>query len=154
MTSRLKRNSIVLGSAIALIGAWEGLRTVAYRDPIGIPTICFGETRNVKMGDVKTKDECRKMLGDRLLEFERGMRACLKDPDKVPDGAYVAALSLSYNIGTAAFCKSSVRKFLDAGSIGAACDALLRFVKAGGITFPGLVNRRKAEREICLNGVK
>lgn len=152
--SRLKRGLAVTGAAIALIGAWEGLRTVAYRDPIGIPTICFGETRNVKMGDVKTKDECRRMLGDRLLEFERGMRACLKAPDKVPDGPYVAALSLSYNIGTAAFCRSSVRAHLDAGNIRAACDALLRFVKAGGMTLPGLVNRRKAEREVCLNGVK
>lgn len=153
MASRLKKGGTVAAAAIAMVGAFEGLRTYAYRDPVGIPTICFGETRGVKMGDKATVAECKEMLGKRLVEFEAGMRACLKDPDNVPDGAYVAALSLSYNIGTAAFCKSSVRKFLDSGSIGAACDALLRFTKARGITLPGLVNRRKAEREICIKGL-
>lgn len=154
MTSRLKRNSAIAAAAVALIGGFEGLRTVAYRDPIGIPTICFGETRNVKMGDVKTKAECQQMLNGRLQEFERDMRACLKNPDKVPDGPYIASLSLTYNIGASAFCRSSVRQFLDAGKIRDACDAFLRFTKAGGMTLPGLVKRRQAEREVCMNGVK
>lgn len=40
----------------------EGLSTSAYRDPIGIPTVCVGETRGVKMGDRYTREECLEML--------------------------------------------------------------------------------------------
>lgn len=152
--SRLKGAAAVMAASIALVGAWEGLRTKAYRDVVGIPTVCFGETRGVKMGDEYTVDECKAMLGVGLLEFEAGMRACLKDPDKLPDGAYVAFLSASYNIGTKAFCGSSMARLANAGNLPAACDALLRWNKAGGRVVKGLTNRRKEERRICREGLE
>jgi lysozyme len=152
--SRLKRNAALAAVLIAAVGAFEGLRTVAYRDPIGIPTICFGETRGVKMGDRATVAECKKMLGTRLIEFEMGIRKCLRNPDAIPDGAYAASISLAYNIGIGGFCKSSIRRALDAGNIRGACDNFRRFVYAAGIKLPGLVKRREAERKMCLEGVK
>lgn len=94
--SRLKKSAAVMAAAIALVGVWEGLRLVTYRDPIGIPTVCFGETRGVKMGDRYTLEECQAMLGDALVEFETGMRRCLKSPDDLPDKSYTAFLSFSY----------------------------------------------------------
>lgn len=63
MTSRLKKGSAIAATAIALIGSWEGLRTVAYRNIVGIPTVCFGGTRGVKMGDRYTVDECKGHAG-------------------------------------------------------------------------------------------
>jgi len=33
------------------------------------------------------------------------------------------------------------------------CDALMRWNKAAGITFPGLTKRRAKERELCLKGI-
>lgn len=154
---RLKKTGVgltVAGSlAVGLVGAWEGLRTTAYRDVVGIPTVCFGETRGVKMGDKYTVDECKAMLGDALAEFETGMRRCLTNPDKIPDKPYVAFLSLSYNIGTGAFCKSTVARKANAGDLRGACDAILAWNKAGGRVIQGLVNRRKDERKLCLEGV-
>ncbi|MER5174127.1 glycoside hydrolase family protein, partial [Thioclava kandeliae] len=41
--------------AITTIAPWEGKELRAYRDIVGIPTICFGETEGVKMGDVATE---------------------------------------------------------------------------------------------------
>ncbi|MER5172677.1 glycoside hydrolase family protein, partial [Thioclava kandeliae] len=41
--------------AITTIAPWEGRELRAYRDIVGIPTICFGETEGVKMGDVATE---------------------------------------------------------------------------------------------------
>ncbi len=149
MTSRLKPRTKIAITLIAVVGAFEGLRTYAYRDPVGIPTICFGETRGVRMGDYKTVEQCKTMLGNRLIEFERGVRACLKSPDTLPEGAYVASLSFAYNVGEKAFCSSQMRKKLDAGDIAGACDELPKWVYARGIKLPGLVNRRAAEREIC-----
>ena len=143
----------IMAAAVALVGAWEGLRTTAYRDVVGIPTVCFGETRGVKMGDKYTVDECKAMLGDALVEFEMNMRGCLKEPDAIPAKSYVAFLSLSYNIGSRAFCKSTVARRANAGNIVGACDAILMWNKAGGRVIKGLVNRRKEERKICLEGI-
>lgn len=152
--SRLKTGSALLAAAVALIGTWEGVRTVAYRDIVGVPTVCFGETRGVRMGDRYTMEECRAMLGDGIIEFEAGMRKCLTRPDAVPAKTYVALLSLSYNIGTGAFCKSTVARKANAGDYRGACDALLAWNKAGGKVVKGLVNRRADERRICLEGLR
>lgn len=151
--SRLKKSVAVGAAAIALVATWEGLRTKAYLDAVKVPTVCFGETRGVKLGDQYTVQQCKDMLGNRLVEFEAGMRKCLKNPDAIPDGPYIAALSLSYNIGTGGFCRSSVRRLLDAGQIRQACDAFRNFTRAGGMRLQGLVNRREAERAICLKGL-
>ncbi|BBL73968.1 lysozyme [Methylomagnum ishizawai] len=157
MAAKFKKSRLtggVLAAAVALTGGYEGLRTVAYRDPIGIPTICFGETRGVRMGDRATADQCRTLLGARLREFEAGMVACLDRPESIPDGAYIAALDLTYNIGTGAFCKSTLRRKLNAGDIAGACEEFPRWNKAGGVEWPGLTRRRAEERELCRAGFK
>ena len=142
-----------MAAAVALVGAWEGVRTVAYKDIVGVPTVCFGETRGVKMGDRYTMDECKAMLGDGLVEFELGMRKCLTNPDSIPAKPYTAFLSLSYNIGTGAFCRSSVARRANEGNLRGACDAILMWDRAGGKRVQGLANRRQDERRICLEGV-
>lgn len=152
--SRLTKSGVGLAAAIALVGAWEGLRTVAYRDVVGVPTVCFGETRGVKMGDRYTVDECKAMLGDALVEFETGMRRCLTSPDTIPEKSYVAFLSLSYNIGTGAFCRSTVARRANAGDIAGACEAIKAWNRAGGRVIKGLTNRRADEYRICMQGAR
>lgn len=152
MNSRLKKSATLAAAAVALVATWEGVKTVAYKDIVGIPTVCFGETRGVKIGDQYTLDQCKVMLGDALVEFETGMRKCMREPDRVPDGAYVAILSWSYNVGTGAACRSTLMRRLNAGDIAGACDELLKWDKAGGRKVRGLTNRRVAERKLCLSG--
>lgn len=152
--SRLKRGSAIAAAAIALVGAWEGLRTVAYRDVVGVPTVCYGETRGVKMGDRYSKAECDAMLGAGLKDFEKGMRRCLKSPDKIPDETYVAFLSFSYNVGIGAFCRSTLVRKANSGDLRGACKELPKWVNAGGKRIRGLVNRRKDELRICLSGLR
>lgn len=136
--------------AVVVVGGFEGLRTVAYRDPVGIPTVCFGETLGVRMGDRYTVEECRAMLADRLVEFDAGIRPCLAQP--VPDPTRAAFVSFAYNIGIGGFCKSIVARLWNNGDRVGACDALLRYVYAKGIKLPGLVKRRQQERALCLQG--
>ncbi|WP_244488990.1 lysozyme [Devosia sp. Root635] len=154
--SRLKTAGALMAAAIALVGSWEGLRTVAYPDRLanGIPTVCFGETRGVKLGDSYTVEQCQVMLGQGLVDFEAGMRRCLVAPDSIPDQPYVAFLSLSYNIGTGAFCRSTVARKANAGDIRGACNAIPMWNRAGGKVLPGLINRRADERRLCLEGVR
>ncbi|MES0811286.1 lysozyme [Roseibium sp. SCPC15] len=141
-------------AAIVLVGTWEGLRLNAYRDVVGVPTVCYGETYGVKLGDKHTKAECDAMLMRSLRKHEAGMRKCLKNPGAIPGKSYVAFVSLTYNIGVGAFCRSTARKRLNRGDIRGACNAAKWFNKAGGRTIKGLVNRRAAEHRLCLEGLK
>lgn len=149
--SRIKKGAAIGGLAVALVGGFEGLRLNAYRDPIGIPTACYGETRGIKMGMKFTKDQCDEMLLRGLQDFEKGVLACTKVP--LPDARLVGLVSFSYNVGVSGYCKSSVAKLLNSGHTRAGCDALLRWNRAGGVVFPGLTRRRQAERELCMRGL-
>ena len=94
------------------------------------------------------------MLGAGLKDFEKGMRRCLKSPDKIPDKTYVAFLSFSYNVGIGAFCRSTLVRKANSGDLRGACKELLKWVNAGGKRIRGLVNRRKDELRICLSGLR
>lgn len=155
MKTRLKKGGALLAAAVALVGTWEGLRTVAYPDRLAnnIPTVCYGWTIGVKLGDKYTVEECKALLGDGLIEFEQGMRKCLTNPDRIPANSYVAFLSLSYNIGTGAFCRSTLARKINAGDIRGACNELPKWNRAGGKVVKGLVNRRAEERKLCLQGL-
>lgn len=146
---RLPRSAKYAALVVALVGGFEGLRTKAYRDPVGIPTVCFGETKGVKMGDQYTKAQCETMLIERLEEFRAGVDKCLKVP--MPDERKAAMVSFSYNVGVSAFCKSTLVRKLNAGDVRGACDELPKWNKARGIVLPGLTKRRLVERELCLS---
>ncbi|KZL17488.1 lysozyme [Pseudovibrio sp. WM33] len=150
--TRLVGASAVL--LVSFVGAWEGLRTSAYEDLVGVPTICYGETKGVTVGDTATKAECDAMLNASLKEHEAGMRKCLTPPDQIPIKTYLAMVSLSYNIGTGAFCKSTARRRLNSGDWVGACKAATWFNRAGGRKVQGLVNRRQAEYRMCMQGAR
>lgn len=155
--SRVRKNAVIAGVAVALIGGFEGLRQTVYSDPIGIPTVCFGSTKGLTrsmIGKVHyTAAECRDLLREEIVDHEFGMRTCLKEPDKLTDGQYVAFLSLTFNIGVGAFCKSTAAKLINAGDAKSACAQISRWDRAAGIRLPGLVKRRAEERRICENGL-
>lgn len=137
--------------AVAFIAPWEGQELRAYRDIVGVPTICFGETRGVKMGDTATPAECQTMLAKGVAEFAEGIRPCL--PPALPDKTRAAFISAAYNVGVAGFCGSSMSRRAKAGDLRGACDALLMWNKAGGREVRGLTRRRTAERALCLAGL-
>lgn len=144
-----------LALAVTFVGSWEGLRVKAYPDRLAanIPTVCYGETRGVKLGDQYTKAECDAMLAKALIEFESGLDKCMKPPAALPVETKVAFVSWSYNVGVGAACKSTIVKLVNRGETRAACDQLLRWTKAGGKVVQGLVNRRGAERDLCIAGL-
>lgn len=145
-----KRSAGAMAIAVVFVAGFEGIRQNAYRDPIGVVTVCAGETQGVKMGDRYTLEECRAMLARRLGEYYDGVRGCVTAPMSDPQAA--AFTSLAYNIGVGAFCKSSVVRNFNAGNVRDACNSMLKFNRAGGIVFPGLTRRREQERKLCLEG--
>lgn len=140
-----------------LITKWESGgkdHLVPYRDIVGVWTQCHGETLNVKATTpAETPEGCALKLDNRLAGFAQSVVKCtpvLRGKDE----EWAAATSLSYNIGTNAYCKSSVDRLFDAGKPRAACDAFMLWNKAGGRPVQGLTNRRAAERALCLKGVQ
>lgn len=138
--------------AVQTVGGFEGLKLYAYRDVIGVWTACYGETAGIKPGMKFSKATCDNMLVDSLVEHEQGMRACLRAPDALPVKVYVADLSLAYNIGTGAFCKSSIAAYQNAGDVKGSCDRFPLYNKAGGKVVKGLIARRQKERTLCMEG--
>lgn len=158
MASRKTRVVGAVGAvAIAMVGTFEGLRRTVYLDPVGIPTVCFGSTKDLTrqmVGKVSySREECEALLVEELKSHEAGMRKCLARPDELTDGQYVAFLSFTFNVGVGAFCKSTLVKKANAGDFKGACAELSRWDRARGIRLPGLVKRRAEERRICEQGI-
>ena len=150
--------TVAAASLFATIPLDEGKSLVAYRDIASIPTICFGDTKNVRMGMVETEEGCRRRLEAQLIAHAKPVMQCserLSEPGR--DWQRAAAVSLAYNIGVRAYCRSTVDRRFDAGNWRGACDAFLMWNKArvGGQLRPvrGLTLRRQREREICLKGL-
>ena len=155
MKSRLSKTAGAAAIAATLIGGFEGLRQNAYPDPAtkGHPwTICYGHTEGVKPGDRKTLDECKQLLLADVDAYAEKVEACIKRPMSIE--TEWGFTSLAVNIGTHAFCRSSVVQRYNAGDGEGACDAMLRFNRAAGVVFPGLTRRRTIERQWCLKGLR
>jgi lysozyme len=150
---RIAASTALAALCCTLLIGFEGMRTQAYIPiPGDVPTACVGETKGIRMGMTFTKPQCEAMLLKRLVEdFAPAMERCVTRP--MGDDVYAAFLSLSYNIGSAGFCRSSVVRLYNAGERRGACHAMLAFDKAGGRVVPGLQKRRRAEEALCLKGI-
>jgi GH24 family phage-related lysozyme (muramidase) len=53
------------------VGGFEGLALKAYPDRLAhnLPTVCYGETEGVRLGDHYTKEQCTEMLANKLPRY-------------------------------------------------------------------------------------
>lgn len=137
--------------AFPLVAQFEGLRLKAYLDMAGIPTICYGETLDVSMGDVKSKEECDTMLAARIAYFAHEVDKAITP--SLPSKTHAALASWTYNVGVGAMQKSTLVRLANNGDLRGACNQLLRWDKVKGQTVRGLTLRRQKERELCLEGL-
>jgi lysozyme len=159
--SRLARRSMWGGAlaataaglmAIVNVGKDEGLRLRTYKDIVGVPTYCYGETQGAVMGRTYSKEQCDTLLLRRLDEFAGKVEHCVKAP--MSDKTLVAFTSFSYNVGINGFCSSTAVRLYNTGDRPGACRAMGYWNKAGGRVVPGLTARRARETALCLEGVK
>lgn len=165
MTTKRTLAGVVGASAAALLVAFipqeEGVRTVGYRDPIGIPTKCMGDTHDVVVGKTYTPAQCRASMEAALLAH------CGPVVDSAPaikahPFALTAACSWTYNAGLGAWQKSDALRYARLGQWPQMCRALQlddkgrpiyitgRDRRTGErIRLQGLVTRRELERLIC-----
>lgn len=141
--------------AINTVAKYEGYVPVAYRDPAGIWTKCYGDTTDVVPGDTYTAEQCAASLNKHLVETSEPVMRCVPDLAKQNPKVIIAFLDMAYNIGPTALCKSSIARYANAGEWTEACYRIAEIYKtAKGIPLQGLVIRRTDESEMCLQGLK
>jgi lysozyme len=150
--------TIAATSLFASVPKEEGTEYKAYRDIAGIWTVCQGDTKDVHPGLIETPEGCRQRLETQLVAHAKPVMACtpaLSEPGR--DYQRAAAVSLAYNIGVGAWCRSTADRLFDSGDWKGGCDAFLAYSKArvhGQLrTVQGLLSRRQRERVICLKGI-
>jgi len=153
--------AVLVLSAAGLVGITvdESYTSRAIPDPVkgtAVPTIGFGSTTGVHMGDTTTPPKALKRMLTDVQKFEGALKRCVKVP--LHQYEYDAYINLAYNIGGGAFCDSTLVKRLNAQDYPGACEAILnwRFVgdvdcsATGNKQCPGLWARRQRLHRQCL----
>lgn len=142
--------------ATSFIMPWEGKRNQAYLDTIAKPavwTVCYGHTGRYAYKGAKYSDEkCKSILAEDVGTHYSGISRCM-DTVRTPTSVQASALELAFNVGVGAFCSSTMSRKINAGDYKAACLELDKWVKAGGVTVRGLVNRRNASEQMCVRDI-
>ncbi len=167
---RLKARGLSAAAILAmlyLIIPHEGKVNRVYLDPAGIPTACYGQTgkdlygRKIEMGKgiVYTDEECDLMLALSVPEYEAAILALVKPNGGAIDGRFpsewykAALISFTYNLGPGNLARSTLLHLINIGQHERACGQLVRWVRAGGKVFSGLISRRGDEQAWCMGKV-
>ena len=138
---------------LKLIAQFEGCYLQAYLCPanvwtIGIGTTVYPSNTKVKKGDTCTLDQAHEYLAHDLKSFEKTVNDVVKVD--LTQNQFDALVSLTYNIGSAAFKNSTLLKKLNAKDYAGAADQFLVWNRGGGKVLNGLVRRREAERALFI----
>lgn len=135
----------ISAAGLIFIALMEGFAP-PYRDVGGVWTNGFGNTKNGQQS--VTVPQALKQLGENANEATYAVIVCL---DVVPEQNEIDAFtSLTFNIGSRAFCQSTLVKKYRAGDKAGACKEILRWDYVQGKKVAGLTNRRRAEYDMCM----
>ncbi len=135
-------------AAVEEIARSEGCRLKAYRCPAGVPTIGWGRTRDVRLGDEIVQAQADRWFVDDLRDFADAVRKLVTRPATANE--FGAMVSLAYNVGKAGFAKSTVLRKHNEGDAQAAARAFALWNKSRGQVMPGLTARRAREAALYL----
>ena len=121
----------------------EGCRLEAYQDAAGVPTIGYGHTKNVRMGDRITQYWAKEMLREDIEEAEWLVKEL---GVAKTEGQLDALVSFVFNLGIGRLKRSTLLKTIrEGGSKAQITKEFKRWVYADGKLLPGLVKRREWE---------
>ena len=140
-------------NGVNFIKSHEALRLKAYQDSKGVWTIGWGHTKNVRPGDVITREQAEQFIRDDFAWVERALNADLvtgRDKPLVTQNEFDALCSLVFNIGSDAYLDSTVRRKIKQGDKMAAARAFKMWVYSNHKFIQGLANRRADEVRLFL----
>lgn len=125
------------GTITGVVRHNEGLSLTAYKDSAGVPTICYGETKGVKMGQRATLSDCQKQLIESAGAHAKALDGL---PMQLSDVALVGSVDFIYNVGVAGFNSSAVKRHLKSLNYAAAGKTVLdwRYISKYQQKSPGI----------------
>ena len=124
----------------------EGLRLSAYLCPAGIPTIGYGHTKGVKLGDTCTREQAEEWLENDFFMAKQDVKAVVRVP--LRENQLDALASFVFNLGVRKLIQSTLLKKLNAGDYSGAAAEFDKWVFAGKVKLNGLIKRRAKERQL------
>lgn len=137
-------------TGLKLIKTYEGFRAKAYYDAVGVVTIGYGTTKNVKMGQTISEAQAEMFLAADVAYFESKVSEMVKV--KLTQNQFDALVSWMYNLGETNFRNSTMLKVLNQGRYDLIPDQMMRWNKAGGKVLAGLTRRRNSEGVLFATG--
>lgn len=149
------------------LGRWEGEgQNVVYADKLakGLPTVCKGITKYtspypVVVGDYWSSERCAEVERMVVSNGQLKLADCISVAINQP--IFEALSSHSHNFGVPSTCASRAVGLINSGRAAEGCNALAHgpdgkpaWSYANGRFVQGLYNRRLAERELCLSGMR
>jgi lysozyme len=141
-----------MNKGIAIIRKYEGLRLQAYICPSGLATIGFGAIfyengSRVQLGDKISRDRADQLLFFQVKLFADEVQRIVKV--KLNENQLGALVSFCFNVGGAAFAKSTLARKVNANpSDSTIRNEFMRWTRGGGKVLPGLVKRREEEANL------
>ena len=121
----------------------EGLRLEAYEDAAGVPTIGYGHTKDVRMGDRISEYWAKELLRDDIDEAEQQVKEL---GVARTEGQLDALTSFVFNLGIGRLKESTLLRVIrEGGSKADIKREFKRWVYAGGKRLKGLELRREWE---------
>lgn len=147
---------------LELIGNAESCRRDPYVCPAGKLTAGIGSTTGIKSGRIYSDEEIAAMWVEDIRTAERCLNQNFYGRD-MNQNQFDAMSSAAFNLGCLNLMwftdrngirqRTTIWKHAQLKHWDAMCERLGDFVKAGGKTLPGLVERRGKETRICLEPV-
>lgn len=136
-------------AGLDLIKSFEGLSLKAYNQGgKDVPTIGYGHTRGVKMGDVITEHQAEEFLRQDVASAEHDVNRLVKVP--LTQNQFDALVSFTFNLGGGNLSTSTLLKKLNVGNYEGAAEEFPRWSFSRGVHLAGLERRRKAEQQLFL----
>lgn len=133
---------------IALIKRFEGFKPEPYICPGGYRTIGYGH--RIRSHEDVSESICEHNAHFLLMEDVKWAEQAIYRHVEIAltQGQFDALCSFIYNVGTGAFMRSTLLKYINKNEHGKVPSELMRWVYAGKTRLPGLVRRRAAEAEL------
>jgi len=131
---------------IELIKQFEGCRLKAYKDAVGVWTIGYGHTVDVKEGIEISQHQADVILQVDLYEYEDYINKYVQV--SLTQNQFDALVSWVYNLGAGNLQSSTMLRVLNEGKYSEVPSQMKRWNKAGGKVLRGLVRRREAEADL------
>lgn len=152
------RHKVAAGAAVlaaSLLVGLEGYTGGPYLDSAGVLTDCYGNTKDVHRGLIRTRSQCKALLDGEALRI--GEKVLMLTTSPVSTQTLASYISFTYNVGDSAFGSSTLLKLHNQGRYREACEQMRRWVYitvlGAKIKLQGLVNRREKEVALCLSGL-